>query len=148
MRQRMWRRVVAAVAGALVLAGSAAAQQPAAAGPGGLFIPQAAPAAPVVVPGSGGCTNCGSGGGTAHRGFVMSGGGGYLTSNCPLGATCNNGCGSAASTAKFVLGPCSSFFAPCGPGYYGRGKCPGTPVYGVGPRVGMNPCVYDSYLNH
>jgi hypothetical protein len=162
MRQWIWRRVVAAAAGVLVAAGAASAQPPGAtipiappveqapvvaAQPPAVAVPGVPAAGPVVVQGSGGCSNCGSGG-TAHRGFVMSGGGGYFTKSCQFGQTCNNGCGSMHSTGKFILGPCSSYFAPCGPGFYGHHHCPGTPVYGVGPRVGFNPCIYDSYLNH
>lgn len=159
MRQWMWRRVMAAAAGVLAVAGSASAQQPAALP----AIPQApavivyqpaqpaataAPTGPVVVQGNGGCSNCGSANSTASRGFVMSGGGGYYTNKCQFGQTCNNGCGSIHSNLKFTFGPCSSFFAPCGPGFYGSKKCNGTPVYGHGPRVGHNLCNYDSYLNH
>lgn len=164
MRQWIWRRVMAMAAGVLVVAGAASAQQPGALpaipqAPAIVYVPVAqapaaaagAPVAPapgtVVVQGNGGCSNCGPANGTAQRGFVMSGGGGYYTNKCQFGQTCNNGCGSIHSNLKFTFGPCSSFFAPCGPGFYDK-KCGGTPVYGHGPRVGYNPCVYDSYLNH
>ncbi|HJZ55094.1 MAG TPA: hypothetical protein VKE74_09060 [Gemmataceae bacterium] len=173
MRQWIWRRVIAAAAGVFVLVGSAAAQQPApyplpaipVAPAGAISLPDVPPPAAsaatptppgngVVVTGNGGCGGCG-------KGYVMAGGG-YLTSNCPLGSGCNNGCGSLRSTAGFVLGPCSSFFDPCGPRTAGHGHgghggcggglfgghCPGAPIYGHGPTTGFNPCIYDSYLNH
>lgn len=163
MRQWMWRRIMSATAGLLVLAGTASAQAPATLptipqAPAVIYVPVApqaaaanAPMTPqpgtVIVQGNGGCSNCGTANGTAQRGFVMAGGGGYFTNKCQFGQTCNNGCGSIHSTLKFTFGPCSSFFAPCGPGFYDN-KCKGTPVYGHGPRTGHNPCVYDSNLNH
>ena len=180
MRQRIWRRLCAAAVGLAVVAGPAAAQnstppapvviQPASpvtpALPSAPSTPRAQPApgptapsvpaaAPVVVTGNGGCTNCTApggvasvGGGTGGRGFVMSGGGGYFGTNCQSGHNCNSGCGSLRSDAGFVLGSCRSFFAPCGPGLLGgSGRCH-HPVGGTGPAGPFNPCVYDSYNNH
>jgi hypothetical protein len=107
-----------------------------------------------VVPGTGGCTNCGpAAGGTAHRGFLMTASGGYFGTSCQFGQPCNNGCGSLRSDAGFVLGSCRQFFAPCGPtpcagGLWGKhGSC-NNPVLGRGACGPFNPCVYDSYANH
>jgi hypothetical protein len=182
MRQRIWRHLIAA-AGVFVLAGAAAAQQPGGAAPitlpqvpvptqPGAVVPQEVPpgsAGVPAAPGVGGVAVPGNGG-TASRGFVMSGNGGYFCTSCPSAQPCNNGCGSLRSDAGFVFGSCRSYFNPCGPGLagcgghghghghgggsgcgsglFGHDRCPGTPVYGTGPRVGFNPCIYDSYLNH
>lgn len=161
MRQRIWRHLLAAAAGVLVVAGAGLAQPPVAA-PNPVQDPNVriAPvqpvnpqpmnpgAGPVIVQGNGGCNGCPQG---SNGKYVMSGGG-YFKGDCQFGTNCNNGCGSCKSTAGFVFGSCKSFFDPCGPGSLGGGKCGGkcggAPIYGHGPRVGYNPCVYDSYLNH
>lgn len=177
MRLRIWGRLAAAVLGAAALAGPASAQAPApvvvpqqvvaqpAPGPTAPTVavpgvpaalpPAAAAGVPVapapgttVVAGNGGCTNCGpAAGGTAHRGFLMNASGGYYGSSCRYGQSCNNGCGSFRSDLGVVFGSCKSFFAPCGPGAFGRGTC-NHPVLGSGPCGPFNPCHYDSYLNH
>lgn len=125
-------------------AGAPAALPPAASA----ATPVAPPAGATVVTGTGSCSNCGTGSGTAHRGFVMNVTGGYLGTNCRLGTPCNNGCGSARYDAAFVFGSCRTFFAPCGPNWAGKhGSC-NVPVLAGGASAPFNPCVYDSYLNH
>jgi hypothetical protein len=176
MRQRIWRRLFAAAAGVVVLVGTAAAQTPApsvapppvaaqpAPGPVAPSVPSViagAPVAPapgtVVVPGNGSVyVPNGSHAGTYHSGYFMSG----PATPTRLGSG-PNGCGSCAQDAAFVFGSCRSFFAPCGGvsnghgngcghGLFGRGhfgKCI-NPVGGTGATQGLNPCCYDSYLNH
>jgi len=74
------------------------------------------------------------------------------------------GCGTCQSERTFLFGSCCQFFKPgrecgscgdtggagcatggCGSGYWS--KCPRI-IYGPGTGTPMNPCVYDSYLNH
>ena len=180
MRQRIWRSLFAAAAGLLV-AGGASAQQtappPVASPPPGVFAqPAPGPVAPTVPATAGGLVApvhdarlAGPGGGyplppAPHYPPGMTGGRGYYMSGpvteTRLGSGIN-GCGSLKQDLSFVLGPCKSFFAPCGglhyswcgdgrgygPGACGKGGC-ATPVYGTGRFHGMNPCCYDSYANH
>jgi hypothetical protein len=171
MRQRICRRLFAAATVAIVLAGTASAQDrtgapptipvaspvgaEAAPGPTAPTVPAASAGAVVSIPESAPTSHYRSVG-TAARGFVMESGGGYFCSSCQTGQECNSGCGSLKSDCKFVFGSCRSFFSPCGPSLGGRhGGLGGrldncrTPVYGTGSMNGpMNPCVYDSYLNH
>lgn len=162
MRQRIWRRLFAAAACVIAAAGAAPAQpaglppviaQPA---PGATAPTVAAPAAPVVVQGNGGCAGCGSGIGGGVAGHHSAGGGYFMPgpglTPTRLGSGVN-GCGSFRQDLSFVFGPCSSFFAPCGGlsagcgGKHGLGGKHTTPVYGTGGRP-FNPCCYDSYANH
>lgn len=159
--QRMWRKMFAAVAGVLVVAGLASAQNsipqqlpiappalmPAKAQPALLAAPASAPVAgsPVIpagaihVRGSGGCSSCGTPAPAAN------GCGG-------CGSAGGNGCPSAKFTCGFMFGSCKSFFNPCGPGGIGGGhglggRCGRLP-YGTPYGTGFNTCNYDSYLNH
>jgi hypothetical protein len=151
--QRMWRRLFAALAGVLAVAGMASAQNPIQYQP----VPvQATPAiakvagSPVipaagamVIRGGGGCTNCGSAPAPAAA----------YPQNAAYGPIDRNGCGGPRSDAGFIFGGCKSFFDPCGPNPCGRvrgchgGGCPAHPLASpYGTR--FSGCAYDSYLNH
>ncbi len=163
MRQRIWRQLISAAAGVLVLASLATAQQPTAPSllpaipqaPAGAIMP--VPVRPVTLsPAAAAGNPIAPVGGSVRvpgepgkvRTFVMAGGG--YCSNCPLAQqSCSNGCGSIGSDATFVFGSCKSFFSPCGPnmGLGSKTKCGGAGVFGHG-GTGYNGCQYDSYLNH
>jgi hypothetical protein len=157
MRPQILIRLIAAAATTVILAASASAQYgPALAAP-------PAPGAVYTVPTPPETAKHYAHNGhlaTAARGFVMQSTGQYWLSNCPNGANCNNGSGSASADLGFFFGPSKSFFAPCGPrvlpdcggmgsgcGGLGCGKCR-TPIFGRGPCGPWPLCTYDSYLNH
>lgn len=137
--QRMWRRMFAAAAGVLAVAGLASAQSPAPNPLPRLPVAQPAPVVPASaathVKGSGGCVGCGP--------AVQTG---------QYGPGQRNGCGSARADAGFVFGSCKSFFAPCGPapceglGRF-RNPCPTHP-FAKPFGSGFNTCAYESYNNH
>jgi hypothetical protein len=145
--RRIWHRLFAAAAAAVVLAGTAAAQTPAPPVAAPVAAPAAQPVAPLpavaqpapgpvvpsvpatvapLAPGQGAVVVPGNGGvyapnGTYNGGYFMSGPG----TPTRLGSG-PNGCGSCAQDAAFVFGSCRSFFAPCGGvsnghGHGGRG---------------------------
>jgi hypothetical protein len=160
MRPQILIRLIAAAATTVILAASASAQYgPALAAP-------PAPGAAFTVPTQAESAKQYAHNGhlaTAARGFVMQSTGQYWLSNCPNGANCNNGSGSASADLGFFFGPSKSSFAPCGPrvlpdcggmgcggggcGGLGCGKCR-TPIFGRGPCGPWPQCTYDSYLNH
>lgn len=180
MRQRIWRSLFTAAAGLLATAGAASAQQTAPPpvapppmeliarpGPGPVVPTVPAVSGHVITPvhGAGFAPQVGGPyslppaphyppGVTGGRGYYMSG----PVTETRLGSGIN-GCGSFKQDLSFVLGPCKSFFAPCGGlhnscfgnGHGGgwSGKCGyATPVYGTGRFNGYNGCCYDSYANH
>jgi hypothetical protein len=162
--QRMWRRMFAAVAGVVVVAGLASAQSPppysvpnqlppvnATPAPGyAVPLPAAIPGAPVTpvgathIRGSGGCSGCASPTGSAC------GCGLAPVPNASYGAGCGNGCGSIKADAGIVFGSCKSFFNPCGPLPLGHGNgngcgnghgggCGNGGGHGLGGKCGIFP---------
>ncbi len=160
MRHRIGRHLFAAALGVLALAAAAAAQDSRPAKGFAMALPGQAPvvapsgvvpagcagcdAAAAIPPAAApaGCSSCGSAaGGHALKARVFGPDGG-----CSNPVTCGNRC----TERTFFFGSCGAFFgngrdcSSCG-GLFGR--CPGM-VYGPGAHAGMNPCTYDSYLNH
>lgn len=98
-----------------------------------------------------GCSSCGSSQGSQGWSSLKS----RLSLSQP-GCLNPVGCGNWKTERTFIFGGCCQFFncgkdcgscgAGCGKGGYWS-KCPGM-IYGPGIGTGMNPCVYDSYLNH
>jgi hypothetical protein len=169
--QRMYRKMFAALIGALAVTSFAAAQSP----PPQQFpaiplsaTPVAAPTAPTlpatVSPVSGGF-NAVEIKGLPPRDAV----GAILNPpaipNASYGTGCANGCGSFKGDLGFVFGSCKSYFTPCGPepcgsgsglGGGGRlcGKCgglfgPRCPTHPMGQpyNTGIGPCQYWSYVD-